>query len=428
MAKRPIEPLVNGRVRLRLLEEADLPLTLGWRNRDENRRWFFSTAEISPDQHRGWFEKYRERDDDFVFVIEEIDVFKRPVGQLSLYDIDWTTGRAEFGRLLMGDPEARGLGLAQLATALLVDEALERWGLREISCGMPLDQRARDRGVRGLRLSSAGASRRRDPDGSAARRAEGMTAANERPLRVLLVTGAYAPEISSGGLQSQMVAQALAGRVAFKVLTTAVDTTLPRRSVVNGVPVSRIVVDADNPRSKLSAAGPMLAETTALMRDTDVVHLHGYSQKNVPVTAVAKSFGVPIVLSLHTAGFDEPEVIRQHGPLARWALKAASLYLTVSQSLSDACQAAGLPADKIRHVPNGVNLERFQPPSIEERAAIRHSLGLPIDRPIVLFVGFFSREKQPHVLFEAWLRLQRRDVAGDARLRRRDAFAVFRSR
>ncbi len=237
-----------------------------------------------------------------------------------------------------------------------------------------------------------------------------MTATDEGPLRVLLVTGAYAPEISSGGLQSQMVAQALAGRVAFKVLTTAVDTTLPRRSVVNGVPVSRIVVDADSPRSKLSAAGPMLAETTALMRDTDVVHLHGYSQKNVPVTAVAKSFGVPIVLSLHTAGFDEPEMIRQHGPLARWALKAASLYLTVSQSLSDACQAAGLPADKIRQVPNGVNLDRFQPPAANERAAIRHSLGLPIERPIVLFVGFFSREKQPHVLFEAWLRLQRREV------------------
>ena len=44
-----------------------------------------------------------------------------------------------------------------------------------------------------------------------------MTRANGRPLRVLLVTGAYAPEISSGGLQSQMVAAALAGSVEFHV-------------------------------------------------------------------------------------------------------------------------------------------------------------------------------------------------------------------
>ncbi len=159
MAKRQIEPLVNGRIRLRLLEDTDLPLTLGWRNRDENRFWFFSTAEISPDQHRGWFEKYRERDDDFVFVIEETDVFKRPVGQLSLYDIDWTTGRAEFGRLLIGDPEARGLGLAQLATALLVDQALERWGLAEIHL------ECRSTNVRAIAVCAACGFRAQEPVG-----------------------------------------------------------------------------------------------------------------------------------------------------------------------------------------------------------------------------------------------------------------------
>lgn len=134
MAKRPIAPLTNGRLTLRLLEESDLPLTLAWRNDDENRRWFFSTELIAPEAHRRWFEQYRDRDDDFVFVIEETESLKRAVGQLALYRIEWANGRAEFGRLLMGDPAAKGLGLAQLATATLVDEALAHWGLREIRC------------------------------------------------------------------------------------------------------------------------------------------------------------------------------------------------------------------------------------------------------------------------------------------------------
>jgi RimJ/RimL family protein N-acetyltransferase len=134
VAKRSIAPLVNGRVRLRLLQESDLPLTLAWRNDDENRRWFFSTDVIAPEQHRQWFDQYRDRDDDFVFVIEETDSLKRPVGQLSLYRIEWESGRAEFGRLLIGDRDARGLGLAQIATATLVDDVLARWGLREIRC------------------------------------------------------------------------------------------------------------------------------------------------------------------------------------------------------------------------------------------------------------------------------------------------------
>lgn len=132
MHKRHIAPLVNGRVRLRLLEEADLPMTLAWRNQDHIRQWFFHSDVITEDQHRSWYAKYKDRDNDFVFVIEETETLNRPVGQVSLYDIDWAAGRGEFGRLMIGAAEARGLGLARLATARLVDEALTAWGLREV--------------------------------------------------------------------------------------------------------------------------------------------------------------------------------------------------------------------------------------------------------------------------------------------------------
>ena len=132
MPKRHIAPLVNGRVRLRLLDEADLPMTLAWRNQDHIRRWFFYSDVITADQHRRWYEQYRDRDDDFVFVIEDLDTLMRPVGQASLYNIDWAGRRGEFGRLLIGDPAAAGLGLAATATQMLVDQALSAWGLAEL--------------------------------------------------------------------------------------------------------------------------------------------------------------------------------------------------------------------------------------------------------------------------------------------------------
>jgi RimJ/RimL family protein N-acetyltransferase len=132
MGKRSIAPLVNGRVRLRLLEETDLPLTLAWRNQDHIREWFFHSDVISPAQHRAWWERYRDRDDDFVFIIEEIEVLKRPVGQLAIYHVDRAAGRAEFGRLMIGIDEARGLGLARLATTALVDHALTAWSFQEV--------------------------------------------------------------------------------------------------------------------------------------------------------------------------------------------------------------------------------------------------------------------------------------------------------
>jgi len=132
VAKRQIPIIVGERVRLRLLTEADLPMTLAWRNQDHIRRWFLNPDPIVPDEHRAWFDRYAGRDDDFVFVIEERQQLHKPVGQASLYRIDWERRRAEYGRLLIGEADASGLGLAHEATAVLVEYAFERLGLAEI--------------------------------------------------------------------------------------------------------------------------------------------------------------------------------------------------------------------------------------------------------------------------------------------------------
>jgi diamine N-acetyltransferase len=132
MAKRTVPALAGDRVRLRLLEEADLPRTLAWRNQPHIRRWFVDSAEITPERHRQWFDGYRERDDDFVFIIEEAVPPGRPVGQISLYRIDWERRRAECGRVLIGEADANGRGLAGEATAVLIAHATRVWGIRAI--------------------------------------------------------------------------------------------------------------------------------------------------------------------------------------------------------------------------------------------------------------------------------------------------------
>jgi hypothetical protein len=61
MSKRDLQPIDGDRVRLRLLTERDLPLTLAWRNQDHIRRWFFSSDLITPEQHQSWYWRYLER-------------------------------------------------------------------------------------------------------------------------------------------------------------------------------------------------------------------------------------------------------------------------------------------------------------------------------------------------------------------------------
>ena len=219
-----------------------------------------------------------------------------------------------------------------------------------------------------------------------------------------MVTGAYHPEISSGGLQCQTMARELAGKAAVQVLTTAVDPALPVRGVVEGVPVTRIHVDVTSTASTAAASGRMLVALARLLPATDVVHVHGCSSKNVPVVMAAKAARRPVVLSLHTAGHDEPETVKRSGALRWWAFKSADRFLSVSPSLVQACLAAGFSQDRVGEVPNGIDTTRFAPASAAERQALRGALGLDRARPLVVFVGFFSADKQPDVLVDAWLR------------------------
>ena len=132
MNKRHIAPIVGENITLRLLTSDDLQTTLEWRNKSAIRKWFFFSEKLTFESHFNWFTTYEKKDNDFVFVIEETKDLCCPVGQISLYNIDWENGVAEYGRLMVGEPTAVGKGIATKATTLLLAFAHAVLGLKEI--------------------------------------------------------------------------------------------------------------------------------------------------------------------------------------------------------------------------------------------------------------------------------------------------------
>jgi glycosyltransferase involved in cell wall biosynthesis len=196
----------------------------------------------------------------------------------------------------------------------------------------------------------------------------------------------------------------------MSVLTTAVNPALPSVDSVDDVMVYRVSVNVRRRRSKAAAAARLVRRLFAIRATFDIVHLHGFSQKNVPVTIVARLLGKRIVLTLHTAGQDEPNAIRRRGRLESWAFASADLVLSVSPYMSDRYHDAGLPPERLRLTPNGIDVNRFRPVAAADRLALRRALGWRTDRPVVLFVGFFSRDKRPDFLFRAWRRLAAAEI------------------
>jgi glycosyltransferase involved in cell wall biosynthesis len=217
----------------------------------------------------------------------------------------------------------------------------------------------------------------------------------------VLVTGAYHPEISAAAVQCRTVAAVLRDRVSFSVVATATDARLPHQDTVDDVPVARVTIDAASALSKAAAIGRLWSSMRGALAGADLVHIHGFSLKNLPVAAAARLAGKPSILHLHTAGQDEPDAIRRRGAAAWWACRSNDAVLAVSPLLRDRWVAGGLDAGKLRLAPNGVDVDRFTPADDAAKRRLRAELTLP-DGPIVLFVGFFSRDKRPDALYRAW--------------------------
>lgn len=219
-----------------------------------------------------------------------------------------------------------------------------------------------------------------------------------------MVIGAYHPELSGGGLQCRTLVGALRGSAAFTVLATTRRPDLPPLAAVDGVAVHRVPL-AGTRLGGLAAAPRMIRLFVRLRKRIDLVHFHGFTSKMLLLHPLARLFGKPIVQKATSVGGDDPLTMARLGLRGR-VYARADAFVSVSPGMTARFRASRIPAGRIREIPNGVDLRRFQPPADrEEVRQLRHRLGLPTHRPVIAFVGFFSRDKAPDVLFDAWRRL-----------------------
>ncbi len=122
--------IAGGLVRLRMLAEDDLPMTLAWRNRDEVRQWFRQSAVIDLAKHTAWFREQQLTDDALIFIVEDAHTGEA-VGQVSIYHIDREIGEAEVGRFIAA-PGASGKGYIRAAIIALAQFAFNELALARL--------------------------------------------------------------------------------------------------------------------------------------------------------------------------------------------------------------------------------------------------------------------------------------------------------
>ena len=249
----------------------------------------------------------------------------------------------------------------------------------------------------------------------------------QRTLRVYWLTEAFYPPVVGG--QELFVAQ-LAHGLAARGIEVSVITRLPQADtppmeLIGAVNVRRIPPVGILKGKGWRALVPLLKYLTRLLsllfverRKFDVLIVSGV--KVMPLIVVPLCFIVRRACILRVESFfelQEPvsaESLRDMQGLPgrmlatvvdrmrMFLLRRAGCVIAISAQIETALLRRGVSADRIRRIPNAVDLEKFKPVSTQDKDDLRRALSFPVGRTLVIYFGRFSRAKGLPMFVEAW--------------------------
>jgi glycosyltransferase involved in cell wall biosynthesis len=152
--------------------------------------------------------------------------------------------------------------------------------------------------------------------------------------------------------------------------------------------------------------------------DIDVVCCIDYRGIGLAALSARGKTGAPVIFQAQTEGVLSGARVRSwlgklganpDGPTARlatWPIRTlygrADAIACISRGIEREVLAQGVPRERVHYLPNPVDTHRFAPASVDDRHALRATLGVPPDAVLCAFVGRLSKEKGVMELVQAW--------------------------
>jgi glycosyltransferase involved in cell wall biosynthesis len=230
-------------------------------------------------------------------------------------------------------------------------------------------------------------------------------------LYVCEVVSSFRPVIGGAQTATEALAAALhKDGVDVVILTRRYSRTHARKEVVRGVPVHRLGVPGSTKWHAITFGMDVMLQLALHLRRYRVIHVQNIDTPMLVGLAARILLRRRLVATIH----GESKIIKAStSRLGRLRLaimrRFIDRYTSINPEVANHLRGIGVPADRIRSIPNGIDMSIFHPPSAEERSAARSSLGIPADAVVTLYIGRFVPVKRIDLLIDAWAQLPRRD-------------------
>ncbi|NWG32791.1 MAG: glycosyltransferase family 4 protein, partial [Rhodocyclaceae bacterium] len=213
----------------------------------------------------------------------------------------------------------------------------------------------------------------------------------------------FTPQYSGAALQAISLARKLREKDVGVFFLTVNHDDLPDTDKVEDFKVYRIK-EGKGRFGELLLWKNMLRVLWHQKDEFDIIHSHGAYLKNSFVGPVAKLLRKKSLVKVSLAHNDLQMLGKGKGGwLHKRFISLVDGYISISKEITGEFKAHGFPEEKVREIPNGVDIQKFHPAGIEEKLILRRKAGLPEISPMLLYVGVIDERKNVKWLIESWI-------------------------
>jgi glycosyltransferase involved in cell wall biosynthesis len=236
-----------------------------------------------------------------------------------------------------------------------------------------------------------------------------QASAGSRRLAVTMLVQSYFPRIGGAETNLQALVGPLRARgVDVTVLTRRFPGMAPEDCVAHA-PVYRLPVPGSPWRASLTFTATAVWLLIRRRETVDVLHAHELRSPTLTAVVAKLVLRRPVVAHVLRGGLlgDIPVLKAVPlGSLRLWLFKQiVDTFVAISQETRLELLGAGIPEERITPVTYGVDVDRFRPAQVAQRARCRIELGLE-DWHVVLVVARLEPEKGLDTLLRAWPRVK----------------------